>query len=380
MLLQSPLSADPDLHAGIVSRLDDLVDLAREELGDALQSVLLGGSLARGEAFGVRDRGELRLLSDLDLYFVSDADGSSLLRRVHEYAEGDEFLVVRPDAAVVPPTFFIDAPDAMPTHQLAHAHVILFGAPVTIASAEDTRGNAVVDPDDAAALLFNRFVESLDPALGDDLPALMHRTKVFIDAPMAWLGSVGAYTPDRHAQIERFRAIGLQWHSTCAEHFDGALNHWVACLKARERGVVDREELEGLASASGTTWYDWTGGFAMALLTGGGIATIHDVMRDGLDLEALRFASMQWLKRKGWVTRLRRARQWQGIAPESVTSWRRHGPGGTGPDRIFAAACLRYHGVADWTGPLEDLTRQPLADGAALHALWWRWIQGREDG
>lgn len=376
MLLQSPLSADPDLHAGIASRLDDLVTFAREELGDALQCVLLGGSLARGEAFGVWDRGELRLLSDLDLYIVTESDATRLIRRVMDWAANDPFLVTRPDVAVVPAGFFAQAPDAMPTHQLAHAHLVLWGSNVEIRGARDGSGAAKVDPDDAAALLFNRFVESLDPSL-DELSRLMHRTKEFIDAPMAWLGAVGEYTPDRHAQIERFRAIGLQWHSTSAEHFDGSLNHWAACLKAREKGVVEREDLEALASARGTTWSDWTGGFAMALLTGGGIAAVHDVMRDGLDPATLRRAVHDWLRRRGWVSRLRRARQWQGIAPATVTSWRQHGAGGTGPDRIFGAACLRYHDVPAWTEPLAGLTHEPIDDPAALHALWWKWIQGR---
>jgi hypothetical protein len=264
----------------------------------------------------------------------------------------------------------------MPTHQLAHAHLVLWGSPVEIRGTRDAAGVPVVDPDDAAALLFNRFVEAMDPGL-DDLSQLMHRTKEFIDAPMAWLGAVGAYTPDRHEQIERFRALGLEWSSTPAEHLDGALNHWAACLKAREKGVVERDELEILASGSATTWLDWTGGFAMALLTGGGIGAVHDVMRDGLDHEVLRHAVEVWLRREGWVGRLRRARRWQGIAPERVTSWRQHGVGGAGPDRIFAAACLCYHGVADWATPVAGLTREPLEDPADLHALWWEWIQGR---
>ena len=46
MLAQSPLSADPDLHAGIATRLDDIVAIARDELGDSLKTILLGGSLA----------------------------------------------------------------------------------------------------------------------------------------------------------------------------------------------------------------------------------------------------------------------------------------------------------------------------------------------
>lgn len=376
MLAQSPLSADPDLHAGIASRLDALVALVREELGSGLHCVLLGGSLARGEAFGVRDRGELRLLSDIDLYVVSAGDAANLRRRVLAWAQEDPFLVARPDIAVVPPAFFEEAPDAMPTHQLAHAHLVLWGSPVEIRGARDAAGVPVVDADDAAALLFNRFVEALDPGL-DELSRLMHRTKEFIDAPMAWLGTVGAYTPDRHAQIERFRALGLEWSSTSAEHLDGALNHWAACLKAREKGVIDREELEMLASGAGTTWLDWTGAFAMALLTGGGIAAVHDVMRDGLDHGTLRDAVDRWLRREGWVQRLRRARRWQGIAPERVTGWRQHGVGGTGPDRIFGAACLYYHGVANWAVPAAGLTSEPLEGPADLHALWWEWIQGR---
>ena len=57
MLDHSPLSASADLDANIVTRLDQVVELARAELGDSLQTILLGGSLARGEAFGVDDGG-----------------------------------------------------------------------------------------------------------------------------------------------------------------------------------------------------------------------------------------------------------------------------------------------------------------------------------
>jgi hypothetical protein len=369
------LSAHPELNAGITTRLDELVELARDELGNDLQSVLLGGSLARGEAFGVVDEGRLRLLSDLDLYFVTSGGEGALVRRIGDWAQADDFLVTRPDVAVIPDSFFAESPDAMPTHQLAHAHRILWGEAVEIVPA------AQVDAQDAAQLLFNRFVEACDPELGDGLAYYMHRTKEFIDAPMAWLGSVGEYTPERRRQVERVRELGAAWSSTCMEHLDAALNHWVACLRAREKGVVDRRELEMLAGVAGPRddWHDWTGGFAMALLTGEGIGALHTIMRDGLDRMAMREAIRRWLHRETLPRRLRRARRWSGIAPTSVTSWRRHGVGGCGPDRIFAAACLRYHGVESWMLPLDGLTAEPTESGAELHALWLRWIQGRDD-
>jgi hypothetical protein len=266
----------------------------------------------------------------------------------------------------------------MPTHQLAHAHVVLWGAEVPIDAARGPAGAKVVDPEDAAALLFNRFVEALDPQLDAELPRLMHRTKEFIDAPMAWLGARGSYTPDRHAQIEHLRQLGAGWSSAPAEHFDAALNHWAACLQARERGVIDFEELRFLGDVEAPGWFDWTGGFALALLTGQGIEVVHDTLRDGLEAAVLEIAVEVWLAREPWPARLRRARQWQGIAPERVTSWLQHGRGGAGPDRIFGAACLCYHGSEAWRQPLEGLVRGPIRTPAELYRLWWEWIQGRK--
>lgn len=381
MLAQPPLSANPELHAGIAKRLDDIVELARAELGDKLKTVLLGGSLARGEALGVSEGLGLRLLSDLDMYFVADGEGANLRQAINRYFGEDEFLVAPPDVAVVPLSFFADSASAMPTHQLAHAHRVLWGEPVQIRGARAADGRPDVDSRDAGELLFNRFVESLDPRMEEDLPRLMHRTKEFIDAPMAWLGSIGEYTPDRVLQIQRMRELCSGWERAASERLEQALQHWAACLRARDEGVVDRARLEQLAGESGgyPAWQDWTGGLAMALLTGGGTAVLESSLRDGLDRPGLDEACRGWLRREPLVARLRRARRWSSIAPGEVTGWRSHGFGGSGPDRIFAAACLRYHGLDDWASPLAALTHEPLTDPADVHALWWRWIQGRDD-
>ena len=116
MLDHPPLSASPDLDAGIATRLDQVVELARAQLGDSLQTVLLGGSLARGEAFGVDDAGTLRLLSDLDLYFVVTPGSSAaeLPEKIRAWASVDSFLVAPPDVAVVGPEYFFEARESMP--------------------------------------------------------------------------------------------------------------------------------------------------------------------------------------------------------------------------------------------------------------------------
>jgi predicted nucleotidyltransferase len=390
MLTQAPLSASPDLHAGIQSRLEAVVQLACEVVGDRLRSVVLGGSLARGRAFGVEESGELRLLSDLDLYVVADdgTDARVLRRRISDWARSDAFLTAPPDVAVVGPDYFGDDRDAMPTHQLAHGHRVLWGEAVDISGARDSGGQARVDPEDAARLLFNRCVEALDPALSDpdSLTALVHRTKQFIDAPMAWLAARGRYNPDRREQLREFTELGRQWRSAAGERLDGALEHWAACLDARDAGVIGRARLERLAGRSGgalpggASWMDWTGGFARSLFSGGDEAALWETLDGGLDRTALKTASVSWLKRESALVRLRRSRRWCSVAPPTVSPWWRHAIGGSGPDRIFAAAVLRLHGVEDWTQPLAGLGRGwSVQKPDQLHALWWRWIQGRDD-
>jgi hypothetical protein len=388
MLDHPPLSASPDLDAGIATRLDQVVELARAQLGDSLQTVLLGGSLARGEAFGVDDAGTLRLLSDLDLYFVvrPGSSAAELPEKIRAWASVDSFLVAPPDVAVVGPEYFFEARESMPTHQLAHAHRVLWGDPVQISPARASDGSAAVDPEDAGQLLFNRFVESLDPALDDPhaLAALVHRTKQFIDAPMAWLASVGDYSPRRRHQIERLREICGDWADPEKSRLEGSLQHWSDCLEARETGVVSRVSLESLARVDGdnlpggATWEDWTGGFAMAI-AGGDLAELRQCLGPGLDRESLQHCLAVWVRREPFGPRLRRARRWCSVAPARISPWWRHGFGGSGPDRIFASACLRYHGLERWTDPVTSLLCEPMNEPAELYALWREWIQGRSD-
>lgn len=389
MLAQAPFSASPELHAGIQPRLDQVVDIARETLGDALRSVILGGSLARGRAFGVDDGGELRLLSDLDLYFVTEPvrEAGALRRRLRSWVEADPFLVSGADVAVVGIDYFGEARAAMPTHQLAHAHRVLWGAPVEITGALEPDGRARVDATDAAQLLFNRCVEALDPRLSDahSLPALVHCTKRYIDAPMAWLAARGDYAPDRRDQIRALTALTAGWAGVARERLDGALEHWSACLDARDAGVVDRASLESLARVDGqplpggARWEDWTGGFAGSLYDAGKIDALHRSLESSLDPARLAAAGRRWLRREPVFARLRRARRWCSVAPSTVLPWWCHGAGGSGPDRIFAAATLCVHGVDAWADPLAGLVREPLRGPGDVHALWWRWIQGRDD-
>jgi len=388
MLDHTLLSASRDLDRGIATRLDQVVELARTELGDSLQTILLGGSLARGEAFGVEDQGNLRLLSDLDLYFVVGPGRSAkeLEGKLRAWAARDPFLVAPPDVAVVRPGYFSEARESMPTHQLAHAHRVLWGDPVEITPARTTDGSASVDPEDAGQLLFNRFVESLDPTLDDrhSLAGLAHRTKQFIDAPMAWLAAIGDYSPDRRHQLEQMRESCGDWAGSEKSRLDGCLQHWSDCLEARETGVVSRASLEALACwggdslPGGAAWEDWTGGFAMAI-TAGGMAALRQSLGSGLDPGSMQRCLADWLRRERVGRRLRRARRWCSVAPAHVSPWWRHGFGGSGPDRIFAAACLHYHGLPGWTEPLAPLLRDPMNAPADLYALWREWIQGRSD-
>ena len=388
MLDHAPLSASPDLDASIAPRLDQVVDLARAELGDSLQTILLGGSLARSEAFGVDDGGTLRLLSDLDLYFIVGPGSSAaeLAGKLGAWAAQDEFLVAPPDVAIVGPEYFAEARSSMPTHQLAHAHRVLWGAPVQVAPARAANGSATVDPEDAGQLLFNRFIESLDPALDDrrSLAALVHWTKQFIDAPMSWLASVGDYSPDRRRQLDRLREMCGDWTGSERSRLDGCLEHWSNCLEARETGVVSRASLESLARVGGddlpggAAWEDWTGGFATAI-TSGGMPALRQSLGSGLNRESMQRGLADWLRREPVGPRLRRARRWCSVAPAQVSPWWRHGFGGSGPDRIFAAACLQYHGLPGWTETVAPMLRHPMNEPAELYALWREWIQGRRN-
>ena len=389
MLAEAPFSASPDLHAGIQTRLDEVVAIARESLGDALRSVVLGGSLACGRAFGVDDAGELRLLSDLDLYFVAEPqDGVARLRkRLGEWVASDPFFASPADVAVVDSSYFGQSRTSMPTHQLAHANRLLWGAPVEISGARDAGGRSRVDATDAAQLLLNRCVEALDRRLEDprSLPALVHRTKQFIDAPMAWLAATGRYSPDRREQIRVLDGLAKAWDGPGRQRFEGAVEHWTACLDARDAGVVGRERLEALARPEndllpgGAAWSAWTGGFAVALLGDGGLETLRASLGSSLDRELLAGASRRWLRREPVLQRLRRARRWCSVAPPGISPWWRHGTGGCGPDRIFAAAALRVHGAREWGEPLAGLVPGRTLTPGELHALWWRWIQGRDD-
>jgi hypothetical protein len=274
----------------------------------------------------------------------------------------------------------------MPTHQLAHAHRVLWGDSVEINPARGSDGGANVDPDDAGQLLFNRFVESVDPALDDRhaLAALVHRTKQFIDAPMAWLASIGDYSPDRRHQLDCLRGMCGDWAGSEKARLDGSLQHWSDCLEARDRGVVSRSSLKALARAEGdalpggAVWEDWTGGFATAI-TAGGMRALRQNLGSGLDREFMQHGLAEWLRREPFGQRLRRARRWCSVAPAHVRPWWRHGFGGSGPDRIFAAACLHYHGLPEWTQPLAGLLNEPVTEPADLYALWREWIQGRSD-
>jgi hypothetical protein len=276
-----------------------------------------------------------------------------------------------------------------------------------------------VDPDDALRLAHNRYAEHLVVgwralARPGDVFALHHRWKVLVDAPLAWLAAEGFYRPRRGEQIAalqeglaRMEADGRSW-----------LEDVVVTLRqireAQATGLVSRALLERIgwdevpfaagsrseesararAAEARAPLVRRTWPFHRALLQAraagrrGGWEGLTRAVTAGPPGVEDREQGRRWLRRESWAGRLRESRRWHPLAPRPLRPWWRYGMGGTGPERVWLAAALRFASVPGWDACLRGMVREshgltpvprePARAEAFLGQLWSGWMMGGE--
>ena len=382
--------ASPRADGALRSRLDGLTGTLVDALGDDALAVVLGGSLARGQGMVLATPDGPRVLSDVDLYVVRSRpqpDRERVLQRELREAMRSDGLVLAPlDLAFVAPDHFEGLGDTLPARQLAIATRVLHERSGADWARPDRVGAAdgPVDPDDAHRLLLNRMAETLLLDDADPWFAAVHRAKRWIDAPLAWLAARGRYHPDRRVQLDRLESLGRTWESDARERLDAGIEvarTWLDAIATRElepAWLSAWPGVDGRANLSPDPVRDWVGAFARALFHGPGRETgadLHEAFASGRGVE--RDVVRRWLQRRSLPARLRQARRWHPLAPVAVRPWWSYGPGGSGEERVYAAAALRHAGDEQWRWPLEGLLRTPLDDDvSALGRLWADWILG----
>jgi len=197
-------------------RLDRIVSLIPERLGDARPlALLLGGSLALGEACVLFGPDGPEPGSDIDLYLVVEGGGGEALRR--RVADLRERMLAAADT----PGLVVDL-GAIPPERLrafgptiAHATLVrrgrtIWGDPAILEGAAPLRFEEIPGPD-GYLLLLNRVVEELvelRPPAGDAKPEEWYRTgKTVRDLGASALVAAGRFSPDLAEQKEKVRRL-----------------------------------------------------------------------------------------------------------------------------------------------------------------------------
>lgn len=376
---------DP-LGAPLRRALDQAMGLLRDRLDDSLHAVVLTGSLARGEGATVDTGQGPRMLSDLDLYvLVADPDrvDAAALRSDLARSLADAVGPVVVDLGVVAPDHFARLGTKLPARQMSFGAQALLetGRPWERPAEVAPDSRIPVDRDDALRLLQNRMGEGLLRRSGplDDLRRF-HAWKITWDAPLAFLAAAGGYHPDRTTQWARLRTLADAYDVTRAWWAEGH-RRLEAMWAARAAGPISRSTLEELAGdLQAWVWPFLRATIVLATDPGADAARALDRAVDAGPPRGDDTADqLRWLRRRGLARTLREARRWAGEGPDTVTPWWRHGAGGTGPDRILAAASLRWGGAEGWARPLAGLHVPPPGDANPdrwLGETWSDWITG----
>lgn len=376
----------------LVALLDDLVDELRAQLAGDLQSVVLSGSLARGDASTLgRNGGGFLLLSDIDLFAVVGAKRSIDGSRLRGRCEARGVATAGLDVACVAPNYFVELGDGLADLQLRQHAVEIWSSSVPWPGIPDAGPMAAVDPDDALALLQNRAGEMLwseqrFSVESSDLRRCYRFFRLASDAALSFLAVFGPpplgraechaglrelletvpcpapwiMAWDAVAKLDRALVSGTlsapEFESAVTKLRDGALQELLQCLYLAALSRCARPRVEAEASAS------------LHAATHRRAGQLEDMTR-------------QWLRRLPPHERLRRARRWAPLARSAKPEWWRYGWGGIGPERVRAGVTVSVLYEDDallrlLCEPLLGVLEGPEALRGAAAELWQQWMLG----
>lgn len=372
------------MDASIDAWIRQLSAKVGEQFGSAYRGSVLTGSLARGEGVVLRESNGLRLLSDIDLYVVLGASHPPADTPALRRPSTPPWLLGKLDLAVVGRDYFESLGPTLPRAQLCRHHRIFDEAEPHATGVPEPDPNAVVEPDDALKLIFNRCVElllpsSTTPSLLDDY-ALW---KLRWDAPLGFLAAHGILELDRDAQAGRLAG----WCDEKGLRVDRSwlregLAEWWRVREAARRGPIDPQELSPPGepfAARAQRAYGWARPFLHATLR----RVLSGVNPDPaavLDRSAHEIADGigdewggRWLRRRGRWGTLREARRWAPLSPPAVRPWWSYGLGGSGPERLFWAVIQLLEGRPPRAA--ERVLKLGGQDPAsAVRSAWSQWI------
>ncbi len=230
-LRAKPLAGNPADHSFLVERAGEIAGEARARIEEAtgpLKAVLLGGSLARGEGTVWRGRGGPRVLSDIDLVFVTANEGArdrgraiapyvarGLTRRLPDRAEDGAV-----DLGVYAPGDLVHMGPRPGTLELVRSGRVLAG-PHDATAGLPALEEKDVPREEAIVLLENRGIELLLAWPGDAGPgettrhlnALYAGLKAWLDGAFAFVVAHGRCPANVEARQAALEALTVEGRS-----------------------------------------------------------------------------------------------------------------------------------------------------------------------
>lgn len=196
------------------------VELLRAVHANALQAIVLTGSLARDEATIIKHSQGLELLGDADFLAVFDPSSPmpSVLQDAALSHKIEEFLLKEGlrctvHAHAVSPQYFQALPRAIFSYELRKCGRVIWGDPGTLELIPDFSA-ADLPREDAWRMLCNRMIEHLAfvhrlAADSAELPPDLHyaTVKLFLDMATSYLVFAGQYAPSYQTRAQRLQRM-----------------------------------------------------------------------------------------------------------------------------------------------------------------------------
>lgn len=369
------------------------IEACRKHFRNALQGIVLTGSLARDEASFVRLDGNMsRVLGDAEFLLIFQQDSPLPAKETLGQVQGEIESKLRAGnllctigLSCAHPSYLRNLHPHIYAYELRNCGRVLWGSP-RVLSLIPNFTPAEIPLEDGWRLLSNRMIEHLAvaaPMVEQGAPpsaeALYSTVKLTLDMATSFLLFCRLYAPTYHQRSERLRTLAKAGAAEFTPPFSirefAELVAWATRCKLAPDSAVETENHEAdrqiwrrAVTLAGALW-QWE----LARLTGSNEQTgSHALMRHWMRKQSFPDRVRGWaslIRRFGWRRSVKRFPRWIRLA------WR-----GSPRYWIYAAAAELFEALPGLVerGPAERTDSDPSARTFARHKIW-RWLPVRHE-